>query len=161
SPLDLLAQYADSPTASTCLLLTATKLDGRRKLVALARKAGWLVACDPLPRAALPSWIAREARARGHGIGNDVAELLAGLSGPELPHVVDAIERAGLYVGAGQPITEAAIAACVVRMREATVWELLAAVGRRDLGAALRALADVYDPRDRGLRLLGVLAWSV
>jgi DNA polymerase-3 subunit delta len=45
-------------------------------------------------------------------------------------------------------------------LRTASVWELVAAVGRRDAGAALAALADVYDPQDRGLRLLGVLAWS-
>jgi DNA polymerase-3 subunit delta len=47
-----------------------------------------------------------------------------------------------------------------VRLRTASVWELVGAVGRRDAGAALSALADVYDPQDRGLRLLGVLAWS-
>lgn len=161
SALDELAAYAENPTPSTCLLLVAVKLDGRRKIVAAARKGGWLIGCEPLPRGALPGFITREAKARGHGISNETADLLAELAGPELPHVVDAIERAGLYAGAGQPITEAAITACVVRMRESTVWELLAAVGRRDLGAALTALADVYDPRDRGLRLLGVLAWSV
>jgi hypothetical protein len=52
------------------------------------------------------------------------------------------------------------VSECVVRLRAASVWELVAAVGRRDAGAALSALADVYDPQDRGLRLLGVLAWS-
>ena len=38
---------------------------------------------------------------------------------------------------------------------------LVDAVGARDLGRALRTLADAYDPRDRGLPLLGALAWSV
>ena len=46
-------------------------------------------------------------------------------------------------------------------MRTADTWALVAAVGKRDLGAALRLLADVYDPRDRGLPLLGALAWSI
>jgi DNA polymerase-3 subunit delta len=41
------------------------------------------------------------------------------------------------------------------------VWELLDALGTRKLGRALAALADVYDPRDGGLRLLGTVAWSV
>jgi DNA polymerase-3 subunit delta len=40
------------------------------------------------------------------------------------------------------------------------VWQLVDAVGRRDAGRALRALSEVYDPSDRGLRLVGVLAWS-
>jgi len=34
-------------------------------------------------------------------------------------------------------------------------------VGARDLGRAMRTLADAYDPRERGLPLLGALAWSV
>jgi DNA polymerase III subunit delta len=160
-PLDRLAEYAAAPVPQTCLILVATKLDGRRKLVSVARKGGWLVSCEPLPRGALPGWIATEARARGHAISGEVADLLAEIAGPELGNVADALERVSLYVGAGRPITEEDISVCVVRMREGTVWELVGAVGRRQLGPALAALGDVYDPRDRGLRLVGVLAWSV
>jgi DNA polymerase-3 subunit delta len=75
--------------------------------------------------------------------------------------VADAVERLCLYVGEGSAVTEDAVGECVVRLRPATVWELVGAVGRRDAGAALAALERVYDPADRGLRLVGVLAWSV
>jgi DNA polymerase-3 subunit delta len=161
SPLDRLAEYAQAPAPTTCLVLVATKIDGRRKLMTAARKGGWLVACEPLPRAALPAFVLREAKARGHAVDPQIADLLAEIAGPELATVVDALERLSLYVGAGQPFTEDAIAACLVKMRTSTVWELINAVGRRDLGPALAALDDVYDPRDRGLRLIGLLAWSV
>jgi DNA polymerase-3 subunit delta len=159
--LDRLADYAQSPVDSTCLVLLGTKVDGRRKLMAAARKGGWLVSCEPLARAALPIFITRQAEERGHPLASDVAELLAEISGPELSSVADAFERLSLYVGRGQPITEDAIATCLVRVRQSTVWELLQAVGRRELGSALLALDDVYDPRDRGLRLIGLLAWSL
>jgi DNA polymerase-3 subunit delta len=46
-------------------------------------------------------------------------------------------------------------------VRTADTWALVDAVGRRNLGEALRLLADVYDSRDRGLPLLGALAWSI
>jgi DNA polymerase-3 subunit delta len=161
SPLDRLAAYAENPVGTTCLVLVGTKIDGRRKLVTLARKAGWLVACDPLPRAALPAFVIREAKARGHAVDPQIADMLAEIAGPELATVADAIERLSLYVGTGQPFTEDAIAACLVKMRPSTVWEMINAVGRRDLGPALSALEDVYDARDRGLRLVGLLAWSV
>ena len=46
-------------------------------------------------------------------------------------------------------------------MRTADTWALVDAVGARDLGRALRTLADAYDPRERGLPLLGALAWSI
>jgi len=91
----------------------------------------------------------------------DVAELLAAIAGPELAYVNDAIERLSLFAGANAPIDEAAVAECVARVRTADTWALVDAVGKRDLGLAFRILADVYDPRDRGLPLLGALAWSI
>ncbi len=91
----------------------------------------------------------------------DVAELVAALAGPDLSSVDDAVERLSLYVGAAAPIDEAAVAACVARVRTADTWALVDAVGARDLARAVRTLADAYDPRDRGLPLLGALAWSI
>jgi DNA polymerase-3 subunit delta len=159
--LDRLAEYAAAPIASSCLVLTANKLDGRRKLMAIGRKQDFLVVCDPVSRRDLPPRIKQEARERGHEIDDQVADLLAEIAGPELGHVLDAIERLSLYVGPSAPITEAAVAECVTRVRVSTVWELTGAIARRDTGTALAVLSDVYDPHDRGLRLVGLLAWAV
>jgi DNA polymerase-3 subunit delta len=75
--------------------------------------------------------------------------------------VDDAIERLSLYAGPGAAIEEAAVGACVARVRTADTWALVDAVSARDLARALRTLADAYDPRERGLPLLGAVAWSV
>jgi DNA polymerase-3 subunit delta len=119
------------------------------------------VSCEPLDRASLPAFIQNEARERHAQLAPEVAELIAELAEPDLSQVADAVDRLSLFVGANGEITEEAVAECVVRLRPSTVWELVGAVGRRDLGAALAALDQVYDPADRGLRLLGVLAWSM
>jgi DNA polymerase-3 subunit delta len=161
SPLDQLADYAKKPIDSTVLVVLGEKLDKRRKLVALARKEGFYVECQPLAPRDLPRFVVEQARARGNVIDEDAAALVAELAGPELGPVVDAVERLSLYVGPNKPIDEDAVAACVTRMRTADAWQLVDAVGRRDLGSSLRLFADVYDPRDRGLPLLGLLAWSV
>ena len=52
------------------------------------------------------------------------------------------------------------MAECVTTLRQSTVWELLNAIARRQLGEALQVLSSVFDARDRGLKLLGLLAWS-
>jgi DNA polymerase-3 subunit delta len=158
---DRLSEYAAAPVDSTCLTIVASKIDARRKLVLTARKEGWLVACDPVEARALPGWITEQFRARGHAIEREVAELLAALTGPELSSVHDAIERLSLYVGEGAVIDESAIGACVARVRTTDTWALVDAVGARDLGRAIRTFSDAYDPRERGLPLLGALAWSV
>jgi DNA polymerase III subunit delta len=161
SPFDRLAEYAAAPVDSTCLVVVGSKVDGRRKLAASAKKQGYLVSCDPLEERALPGWIAARFASKKHAIDPDAAELLAALAGPDLSSLDDAVERLSLYAGEGSPIDEAAIGACVARVRSADTWALVDAVGARDLGRALRTLADAYDPRERGLPLLGALAWSI
>ncbi len=160
NPLDRLLEYAQNPSASTTLVLLGGGLDKRRKLVTSARKDGWLVSCDAVSRADLPGLIERTARERGNQLEPGVADLIAELAGPELGPVTDALERCCLYAGVGNAVSEDVVAECVVRLRTKTVWELVTAVSQRDSGAALSALHEVYDAQDRGLRLLGLLAWS-
>lgn len=161
SPLDELADYAKDPIDSTVMVLVSPKLHGQRRIVTAAKKGGYVVTCDPLSRKALPEWIEKTAREKGHAIPFEVADHLAEIAGPDLGYVNDAIERLSLYVGPKQPITEDAVATIVTRVRQSTVWELIDALGRRKMAAALATLADVYDPRDGGLRLLGAVSWSV
>ncbi|MBW2526665.1 MAG: DNA polymerase III subunit delta, partial [Deltaproteobacteria bacterium] len=160
-PLDVLADYADDPSPSTVLLVVGSKIHGGRRLMKQAKKEGYLVSCPPLTRRDLPDWIRRAATERGHRIKPHVAEALAEMVGPELGPVDDALERLSLYVGDGADITEEALAQVVTRVRQDTVWQLVDALGQRRLGRALASLADAYDPRDGGLRLLGAVAWSV
>jgi DNA polymerase-3 subunit delta len=158
--LDRIAEYAGSPSPTTTLVLVAGKLDARRRLFVLAKKEGFLVECDTPPRGSLPGWLARRAKERGKTLAPGVGELLAEIAGPELARLDDAIERLSLFVGEESEIGEDAVAEAVVGVKPSSVWELVGAVGRKDLGTALAALARIYDPKDRGLPLLGTLAWS-
>lgn len=160
-PLDRLAEYAKTPIDTTVVVLVAEKLDGRRKLVAAAKKGGFLVDCATVDGRQLPGWIAARAQAKGHTIDHDTCELIAQIAGPELSYLDDVIERLSLYVGQGKPITEDAVATCVTRVRLADTWKLVDAASTKDLGKVLALFADVYDPRDRGLPLVGAIAWSL
>ncbi len=157
-PFAALGEYVESPSPDCVLVLVGGKLDRRRKLVARAKKEGWMVACDPLSRRELPQWVRDFAAEQGGTMGQDVADLVAELTGPELGPVVDAVERLVLYAGP-RAVTEDDVSACLVKLRPTEVWALTDAIGRRDLAAALGALHAVFDPRDAG-RLVGVLAWS-
>jgi DNA polymerase-3 subunit delta len=157
--LDRISEYAQAPVETTTLLLVGGKLDKRRRLYVQAQREGWLVLCEMLKAAELPGWIERRVQASGNRLARGGAELIAELCGPELGPVADAIDRVCLFAGSNNEVTEDMVAECIVRIRPKTVWELVGAVGKRDVGAALSALDQVYDPQDRGLRLVGVLAW--
>lgn len=161
TPLDELNEYAKAPIDSTCVVLIATKLDGRRRLVSLARKQGFLVECNPLDAQELVVWVESECQARGHDIDRETAALIAELVGPELSPIVDAVERLSLFVGEKKSIDDDAVRHCVTRTSASDTWAVVAAVQRRDLAAALGTLKEAYDPRDRGLPMLGAIAWSI
>ncbi len=160
SPLDVLAEYAANPSSTTTLVLCASKLNGKRKLVTLAKKRGFLVQCEPLARNALPRWLHAAAKRRGNPLTSSAAELIADVGGSDLATLDDIIERLSLYVGEGGEITEDTVGELIPVVRPATTWQLMDAIGRKDRGAVLGLLHKVYDPQDRGLRLLGALAWS-
>ncbi len=160
-PTDPLAEYAKNPVPSTCLVLVADKLDGRRKLASVAKKGGMMVDCAPIEKRALAGWITDVAKTKGHRISHETAELLGELVGQDLSSLDDAVERLSLFVGKDNPIDEHALSECIHRVRADDSWALVDAVGQRNLARALSVLADAYDPRDRGLPLLGALAWSV
>lgn len=165
-PLDRLAEYAKAPIDTTVVVLVAEKLDGRRKLVSAAKKGGFAVDCAVVDGRALPGWIAARAEAKGHTIERETCELIAQIAGPELSYLDDVLERLSLYVGkneagTGNPITEEAVGVCVTRVRLADTWKLVDAASTKDLGKVLALFSDVYDPRDRGLPLVGAIAWSL
>ncbi len=72
SPLDELADYTKDPPTTTVLVLVSPKLHGQRRLVTTAKKSGFLVSCEPLARDALPGWIEKAARGKGHAIDHEV-----------------------------------------------------------------------------------------
>ena len=160
-PLDRLAEYAKAPIDSTTLILVAQKIDGRRKLVALAKKQAFVVDCAQIDGRQLPGWIRARAKLKGHALAPEVCDLIAEIAGPDLSYLDDVLERLSLYVGKDGPITEEAVGVNVTRVQLADTWNLVDAAATRDLGRVLALLADVYDPRDRGLPLVGAIAWSL
>jgi DNA polymerase-3 subunit delta len=140
--------------------MLAAKLDKRRRLFTVARARGFVVESAQLTANDLVRWVAHEVAERGANVDRGADQLVVELAGPSLGSVADAVERLCLFVGKGGTVTEDVVLGCLVRLRTVPVWDLVGAVGRRDAGKALAALSDVFDPQDRGLRLLSVLAWS-
>lgn len=160
SGLEQLDSYVASPCPSSVLVLLASKLNARRKLLTLAKGGGFLVSCDPLDKRALPAWLAGAARERGCSLDTATAELMLEVVGNDLSLLNDLVERLCLFVGGKGPITEQTVSELIPIVRPSTVWELVEAVAQRQIGTALNSLAKVYDPQDRGLRLVSVLLWS-
>jgi len=156
-----LVRYFEAPVPSTVLVLTASKLDGRSKLVGNAKARGWLLSYDKLSTRQLVRWIEQDVARQGCSLESGAAELLVEVMGADLAHVADAVERLVLYVGTGNVIDSRVLGELLIRVSSANPFQVVDAVSRRDTSEILRLLHDVFDPRTGGLPLVGLLAWSV
>ncbi|MCS6799589.1 MAG: DNA polymerase III subunit delta [Myxococcota bacterium] len=156
--LDALAEYVADPVASSVLVLQAERLDGRTRLARAARERDAWIECRPLQSRQLPAFVRTECQRRGNRIDADAAEALIAAVGNDLSALDDAIERLSLYVGPGERIDTAAVEACVSRASLDTIWTLVDAIGERDAGASLSAVASLLDAREPPLRILGMIA---
>lgn len=153
-----LASYLAEPCETTCLILTAEKLDGRGKLAKASKKQGVLFDAKPIRGAGLRGFVQAEAKARGHVISGDaVAELIDAI-GDDLAALDDALERVSLYAGPGQRIDAAIVQACISRVRIDSIWALVDAIGLKDRPKAVTALASLLADREPPLRLLAMVA---
>ncbi|MDH5493697.1 MAG: DNA polymerase III subunit delta, partial [Myxococcales bacterium] len=148
----LLGEYLLEPVESTCLVLTAKKLDGRGKLSKNAKKGRYIVDAKPLKGGALRSFASAEASARGHRLEPAAAAALVDALGDDLAALDDATERLSLFVGEGRPIDVSAVEACVSRIRIDSIWALVDAVSLRDAGRALSAANSLLGDREPPLK---------
>jgi DNA polymerase-3 subunit delta len=155
---DALVDFVRSPSPQACVVLVADKLDGRGKLGKAAREAHVYHEAEPLRAADVPDVVRREAEALGHPLDHAAANALADALGPDLAALTDALERLSLYVGAGEPIREADVTACVAHVRTESIWVLVDAVGARNPKVALAAAASLLADREPPLRILALVA---
>jgi DNA polymerase-3 subunit delta len=153
-----LAGYLDDPAETTCLVITAAKLDGRGKLAKAAKKQGCLIDVKPLRGRELRDFIRTEAAARDHSIAPQAVETLLDAVGDDLAAIDDALERLSLFVGPGQRIDADSVLTCVTRIRVESIWSLVDAIGLRDTRQGIAAAQSLLDDREPPLRLLAMVA---
>jgi DNA polymerase-3 subunit delta len=153
-----LLDYLAQPVDTCCLVLTAEKLDGRSKLVKLAKQRDYLCDAQPLKPGAMRGFTAREARRRELRIDEPAVAALVDSVGTDLGALDDALERLSLYAAPGESIDLAAVEACVSRVRVESIWALVDAVSARDRRTALKAAASLLDDREPPLRILSLLS---
>jgi DNA polymerase-3 subunit delta len=154
---DELLRYAESPSASTVLVLVAEKLNGSMKFVANAKKRGYLFEAKTPDERELGPWLDAEARRRGITFARGAAECLQLSIGADLGALTDALERLQLFAS-DRAITEDDIEEVVKPIRESGVFELSDAVAERDLPRCFSIIDSLSRSRDKDKPALVVLA---
>ena len=152
-----LVTLIDKPVDSTVLIVTADKLDGRKKLsVALRKNAVAIEFKLPYERE-LPEWIRRRAAAVNKQIEPDAAHLLHLGVGPSPGELASEIEKLSIYANERDTITRDDVIQVAGGSRSATVFELADAVGNRKADEALAVLHNLLDRGDNPVAVVAML----
>ena len=155
--LDVMLPYVQNPSPGTCLLLTGTKIDQRKKFFLEFKKLGVLVEYKRLYDNKVPGFIQSEALAQGKPIETAAAELLSALIGNNLQELSSQIEKLVVYAGTKQRITVDDVRTMASSSKAFTAFELAKFLGLRDVPNSLRSLDALFLNGEDAPMMIGAL----
>ncbi len=134
----LLAYLAD-PAEASILVMSASKVDGRKRWVKACREAGYFFDFSPPRGAELSQWLRKTARLAGVPLTAGLADLLIDLVGEDLFALAAEIEKLGLLVEAcGGGLDSDRLEQLIVQQRAGEVFDLTNALVPGDAVPGLR-----------------------
>lgn len=152
--------------AFSCLVFTSDeKIDRRKMLYRAVESLGAVVELTSLKGQALERWMAQIARDMGKKIGSGVLAFIIGEVGTsdsvDLTMLRQELIKIALYTGVRAEITKADAQAVLSRSPESSVYLLVDAVSRRQIGNAVQLWEDLKITGQEPLRLFSLLARQI
>ena len=138
--LDLLAHYCKNALPSTCLVLTAARIDARRGAWQTIIKNSISLDFKPLYDNAIPEWIRRRLKADNLSIGEEAIRMLHGAVGSNLRQINSEIEKIKLNLADRKTVEVGDVERVVGVSRQFTIFELCDAVAAQKMDASLTIL---------------------
>ncbi len=160
--LSWLAEMIPDIPESTLLVLNESKKIGARNPVLKAvsklgdRGEVRLFSTPQVRRGELAAWVTKRAREMGIRLDRGVADDLASFIGPDLRLINSELEKLALYAG-DRPITKKDVALLSPYAREASIFDMVDALGNRRTAQAFRLLAQMRNQGAHPLYLLTMI----
>ena len=158
----LLAYLPDVPDTTDLILVEATPVPGNDKVVkALKRLAeqgqATLVVCDAPEDRDLPAWIIDRTRRKGGEIEPAAAYDLATSVGRNLMLLDNELNKLVAYRGGAGPIRKADVRLMTPYTQEASIFDMVDAIGQRNSAEAARLLRELERDGAAPLYLLAMI----
>lgn len=157
-----LADYLPTMPESTLLVFSESKKISARNPVLKAiqkldeRGEVALFETPKLKRGELARWVAQHAREKGVRLKPGVAEALATFIGPNLRIIDSELEKLALYAG-DRPVTQEDVRLMCPYAKEASIFDMVDALGNRRTPVAFRLLAQMRNQGAHPLYLLTMI----
>ncbi len=155
-----LEKYLDRPAKKGVLVLDVKSWTATTRLAKKTVELGLSLECSPLSAAALPRWLADQAKRKfGKQLEPAAAQLLIELAGTELGLLSQELGKLALYMGKQPAIDADAVTRLVGGWKAETTWVMLDAVLAGKTGLALQMLDKLLVAGEAAMMLLGAINW--
>jgi DNA polymerase-3 subunit delta len=140
--VEKLEAYIDHPLSSTVFIVghKEKKIDGRSKLAKQLKSKTVLLTTKKLYDNELPEWTERMVHHKGLDIQSKALQMLVDHIGNDLQRLENEVEKLTVNLQNRKQITEDDIENFVGVSKEFNIFELQAALGRRDMNATLKII---------------------
>lgn len=137
--IEKLESYIENPLSSTIFVVAykGKTLDKRTKLHKLLKQSAELFNSEKIKDYKLQEWIAEFVKSKGYSINSKAVTLLDEHIGNDLSRISNEIEKLALNLGGRKTITEDDIENFIGISKEYNVFELQAAIAKKDLPRAI------------------------
>ncbi|MBI2876134.1 MAG: DNA polymerase III subunit delta [Candidatus Tectomicrobia bacterium] len=153
-----LTPYCQRPLATTCLIFLTQKATSlASKLSQAISTHGRAVEFSPLPPGEVLNWMIRQAREWGYRLSPSAAKYLQEVVGNELTRIHQELEKAVSFVGERRTIELADLQEICPPQLQASVFQLVEALGERRLAQALSCLHSLSQQNEPPLVILSLI----
>ncbi len=140
--LEKLEAYFENPLQSTVFIVgyKGKTMDKRTKLYKLLKQSAEIFNSEKVKDYKLAEWIMQFVQSKGYHIGSKAVSLLEEHIGNDLNRIVNEIEKLALNLKSSKDITEDDIERFIGISKEYNVFELQAAIARKDLAKAIKII---------------------
>ena len=140
--IDKLESYIESPLSSTIFVIgyKSKGLDKRTRLYKVVTANAEVFTSAKIKDDKVHEWIAELARTKGYTIKPKAASLLEEHIGNDLSRIANEIDKLIINLGARKSIDEDDIEKYIGISKEYNVFELLAAISKKDLSKAIQII---------------------
>jgi DNA polymerase-3 subunit delta len=158
SVIEELIDYMASPTETTVLILTATKLKADSRLVKAVKQLNpkAVINCESKKRSELPSMVQQMAKSYQIIIGHEATQKLIELTGESTVAINTELQKLANYLHSlgKSEASKNEVMAVVAKAAQPSPWDFVEAVSQRDLILAMELLLAM--PNESPISLLAL-----
>lgn len=152
---DALMPILDNPVDSSVLVLVGEKVDKRKKFAKKIAENGVMLELKIPYENQIPTWVDYIAYNHQIELSRDVISLIHQMVGNSLSEINSEMFKLKQYVGERTQVTQEDVFQVVSRAKVENVFDLAAAIGRKDRAKALSCLTNILE---NGQSEVGALA---